>query len=821
MPAQKLIAQFEILDRTNRGARKVKKRFDMLAVAGVKSQGKIDRAMSKVAVTTARANRGLDAQFAKVNRVKASFSSMGTTAVRGMEAANVSTRRTQRTMERLKRTVTGVQARFVSLGRKARGSLGGLGVGIGGGLAAAAVVGGNISFSKRIQELKGLGVATGDSADQFAALRREILNVSKGSIFDSKKVSEAATVLKRSGQDFETVIGSLSATVDFGVANGIDPGQAGDIISKTLSIFGEKKNGKFVDAQGDSRRFADLLTTGAANAATNVPELFEGLKFAGPIAAALGQDIEEVLASQLVLSDFGQGGSIGGAALRGILGKLQTGGGGVKAALNGLGDAGRIELAQDTIMSSIGDLGISDSVNAALRSQKIDLSELKIDENNSLTDVLTKLNNAGFDPASFFKAFEQRGGPAATILAQNLDLVSGKMDILKKATGSTLKIADVQTEGLSGAFERLKSVVDVAIVDFGDGGFSGALTKVFDGISNIIASPIGGFLIGVAAVATSAAVALGGIGLASFGVTSGLAAIGAASTAMSGFMLAALAPVRALTLGLWALNATAGVTATIMAVLTSPITFTIAGIAALGVVVFKFRKTIAAFTSGFLKGVFGEKGLTAIGNFFGGLSKWIGAVLSPIGKFFGWIFKTEDALDGASAAGEWLGGIFRKMFGFIGSLLNPFKLLKSAIDLVFGNTDGPGKWGKAVMDGILGTINFVKNRVFGFINGIIDALNHLPGLGNISRIGETSSGSGSSAVSGGVSPTAPLGFGVSLRGSPAALASRAVEARFTEGDIDRIAAAVRDGTERGMSGSAQASASAPRLDTGLLSGAIR
>ena len=61
---------------------------------------------------------------------------------------------------------------------------------------------------------------------------------------------------------------------------------------------------------------ADILTATANGSAQTLTDLFEGLKMAGPQAAAAGESIDELCASLGIMANMGIKGSLAGTALR-------------------------------------------------------------------------------------------------------------------------------------------------------------------------------------------------------------------------------------------------------------------------------------------------------------------------------------------------------------------------------------------------------------------------------------------------------------------------------------------------------------------------
>ena len=85
-------------------------------------------------------------------------------------------------------------------------------------------------------------------------------------------------------------------------------GRASHIAANSMRIFGMEAS--------KMTQVTDILTATANGSAQTLTDLFEGLKMAGPQAAAAGKTLDELCAALGVMANMGVKGSLAGTALR-------------------------------------------------------------------------------------------------------------------------------------------------------------------------------------------------------------------------------------------------------------------------------------------------------------------------------------------------------------------------------------------------------------------------------------------------------------------------------------------------------------------------
>ncbi|WP_258371904.1 phage tail tape measure protein [Pseudomonas fulva] len=179
------------------------------------------------------------------------------------------------------------------------------------------------------------GLATGGAA-LYAGARM----MQPGMQFDAdmSKV-QALTRLDKDSTDYKTLrnqareLGAATQFTATDAAQGqgylampgmLDLAKAGDSgLAETSDIASNILTGMNLQA-GDMGRLGDVLVGTFTRSNTNLQMLGETMKYVAPVASSVGQDLETVAAMAGKLGDAGIQGSMGGTALRSILGRLSA-----------------------------------------------------------------------------------------------------------------------------------------------------------------------------------------------------------------------------------------------------------------------------------------------------------------------------------------------------------------------------------------------------------------------------------------------------------------------------------------------------------------
>lgn len=211
---------------------------------------------------------------------------------------------------------TGTELEKLAQKKQVLTDLGGLALGFG--AAAAAGVALAVSkFAEFDQQMSYVDAATHETSANMALLRDAALEAGASTVFSATESAGAIEELAKAGVSTADILaGALTGSLDLAAAGGLGVARAAEISSTALNQFG---------LSGDqASHVADVLAAGAGKAMGSVDDLANGLKFVGPVAAAMGVSLEETTG---VLALFAQQGIIGeqaGTSLRGVLSSLTS-----------------------------------------------------------------------------------------------------------------------------------------------------------------------------------------------------------------------------------------------------------------------------------------------------------------------------------------------------------------------------------------------------------------------------------------------------------------------------------------------------------------
>jgi TP901 family phage tail tape measure protein len=354
-------------------------------------------------------------------------------------------------------------------------------------------------------ELATLESVTNASAVSMQAFEKQARMLGATTEFSAKQAAEGMTFLARAGFSTEEVMAAIGGTLDLATAGAIGLGEAADIASNVLSQFNL--------AAGETGRVGDILVNTANSANTNILQLAEAMKMAGPVAGSLGLSLEEVSAAAGVLGDSGIQASLAGTNLRGVMSALLAPTSAAEDALSGMGIS-------------------MDEIDPATR---------------TLTDIFKKFSGANLDAGNAVEIFGRRNAAAALILSSSIEKLEELTEKNKSAEGSSKDAADIIRNTLAGSFKTLASTVSEAFLTLGDSGFTGALRATVDTVTDTIRVLLGMETttgeVTVAVQILTTAIKAATLALASFVTIKAIAAI-TTMTASVGGLSAAFAALR-------------------------------------------------------------------------------------------------------------------------------------------------------------------------------------------------------------------------------------------------------------------------------------
>ena len=322
--------------------------------------------------------------------------------------------------------------------------------------AFGAIVREAANFEKEMDFVQAVTNATGDQMD---ALTQKAIELGKKSVYGPVQLSQAFVELAKAGASVEDIIGGVGeASVQLATAADVEIPFAGENLINILNTFQL--------GAGDAVRVADLLA-GAANASSvELSDIVTTMRYAGPVAEALGISIEDVNTALSVLGRVGIKGSTAGTSLRFAMSHLIPDTKKATEAIQGLG------------------LHIDESTGAVVEFTDQDGSlkdlatifQILQDKTKGLTDQQRV--------AAVNDIFGVRAMPSVLALMQAGEQgFSDLNDEINRTTAAD--VAAKRMDNLDGSIKRLKATLSAIMVEAG-GPFQQTVKGWVDGLRNLL-----------------------------------------------------------------------------------------------------------------------------------------------------------------------------------------------------------------------------------------------------------------------------------------------------------------------------------------------
>lgn len=213
-------------------------------------------------------------------------------------------------------------------GSMAATGAGGLATGSGILYAGAKVMAPGLEFDAAMSKVQSLTRLDAASED-MAALREQARQLGASTQFTAGQAADAQGFLAMAGFKAESIQAAMPGMLDLAKAGDSGLAETADIASNILTGFNLQAS--------ETGRLGDVLVGTFTRSNVNLQMLGETMKYAAPVAASVGQDLETVAAMAGKLGDAGIQGSMGGTALRAILNRLSAPPAAAAKALNKLG----------------------------------------------------------------------------------------------------------------------------------------------------------------------------------------------------------------------------------------------------------------------------------------------------------------------------------------------------------------------------------------------------------------------------------------------------------------------------------------------------
>ncbi len=341
----------------------------------------------------------------------------------------------QKSMTRLEKRAVSLRNKFSGLASTFKGQF----MAVFGAVAIGRTL---LNFETAMNKVKAVSGATGM---QFDKLREQAKDLGKATQFSASQAAEAQSFLAMAGFSAEKIFAAMPDTLNLAASANIDLAQSADIVSNVMAGYGMEAN----ELEGA----VDVLAKAFTSANTDLSQLGQAMKFAGPVAKSAGVSFEEATAVLALFGNAGIQASMAGTSLRGAIVRLVKPTGEISGVIKKLG------------------LRVKDSNGKLL----------------PMLDIVRQLEKSGADTADMMGLFGLRAGPAmSALVSQGSDALEKMIVKLKDSAGTAKRIAETQMEGLPGAFKRLVSGAENAIIALGDAGLTDALVVVAEALRGIL-----------------------------------------------------------------------------------------------------------------------------------------------------------------------------------------------------------------------------------------------------------------------------------------------------------------------------------------------
>ena len=151
--------------------------------------------------------------------------------------------------------------------------------GVGAALLAPAAIGIK-TFAQFEQSMANVQAVSGATKAEFAALTDVAKTMGATTVFTARESAQALGFMSMAGLEAAQSIKALPSVLDLAAAGNLELADAADIVTNVMAGYGI--------AADDVSKATDVLVTGFTSANTDLQQLGEAFKLAGPVAKAAG-----------------------------------------------------------------------------------------------------------------------------------------------------------------------------------------------------------------------------------------------------------------------------------------------------------------------------------------------------------------------------------------------------------------------------------------------------------------------------------------------------------------------------------------------------
>lgn len=282
------------------------------------------------------------------------------------------------------------------------------------------------AFGQFEQSMARVGAVSMATEEELASLEAIAKEMGQTTVFSARQAAGALSFMALAGLEVEEQIGALPEVLQLAAAGQLDLANAANIVTNVMAGFGLEVS--------DLARANDVLVTGFTSANTDLTQLGQAFKFAGPVAKAAGLSFEETAAALAQMGNAGIQASLAGTSLRGAIVRL-----------------------------------LSPSNEAAAVLQRLGINALDSSGNlRPLTDIIGQLESSGISAADAMTVFGLRAGPAMLALVeQGSGSLRELVTAMENSGGTAQAIAERQLDTLQGSLTLLTSATEGLQISLG------------------------------------------------------------------------------------------------------------------------------------------------------------------------------------------------------------------------------------------------------------------------------------------------------------------------------------------------------------------
>ena len=375
-----------------------------------KIEGRMNRFKDRIFVSTVKLQDRVSSPIAKVKSKTEKFNKTEATAkLKVKDEASGVVEKVQSKFNSFSKFAFKKMAALATAGAVALGGLG---------------IGSSIkTFSQFEQGLSNVKAVTRATSTEMKVLKDTAKQLGATTAWSAVEVTQAEELLGQAGFNVKETTSALPGLLSLASAGSLDLATATDIASGTLRAFN-------INASQTSH-VADVLALSASATNSDVTDLGETMKYAAPVAQALGISFEDTAAASGLLSNANIKGSQAGTILRQTMARLASP---TKEAAELMEEYGINAFDAQGNMKPLS--GVIDNLNSSLgnlTSQKRADIISTIFGTESMSGVLALMNQGGQSLGDLSKKLKEAKGAANEMAETKLDNLAGQWTILQSA----------------------------------------------------------------------------------------------------------------------------------------------------------------------------------------------------------------------------------------------------------------------------------------------------------------------------------------------------------------------------------------------------